>query len=199
MPRTLWTGSLSFGLVNVPGAGSYSAARDLDLHFRQLHAKDDSADRAAPLLLEGGRGGRRGRRSRAATSSTASRCADRRGAERSVEPRKTRTIDIESFVELGGGRPDLLRPPLLPAPGGRDRGHRARLPAAGRGDGVRPTGRRSGRFVLRTKEYLVRDPRARRRALADDAAVRTTRCAHRRDRRPAGAKPSRRSRPGGGA
>jgi DNA end-binding protein Ku len=35
----LWTGSLSFGLVNVPVA-VVAAMRDLDLHFRQLHEKD---------------------------------------------------------------------------------------------------------------------------------------------------------------
>jgi DNA end-binding protein Ku len=37
--RSLWTGSLSFGLVNVP-ASLVSAVRDLDLHFRQVHGKD---------------------------------------------------------------------------------------------------------------------------------------------------------------
>src|SRR5436305_13407514 len=39
MPRALWTGSLSFGLVNVP-VQLVSAARDLDYHFHQLHDKD---------------------------------------------------------------------------------------------------------------------------------------------------------------
>jgi DNA end-binding protein Ku len=39
MPRPLWSGSLNFGLVNVP-VRLMSAVRDLDLHFRQLHAKD---------------------------------------------------------------------------------------------------------------------------------------------------------------
>ena len=39
MPRPLWNGSLSFGLVNVP-VQLTSATRDLDLHFRQLHKKD---------------------------------------------------------------------------------------------------------------------------------------------------------------
>src|SRR5947209_18219579 len=39
MARSLWTGSLSFGLVNVP-VSLVSAVRDLDLHFRQLHEKD---------------------------------------------------------------------------------------------------------------------------------------------------------------
>ena len=39
MPRALWSGSLSFGLVNVP-VQLVSAARDLDYHFHQLHEKD---------------------------------------------------------------------------------------------------------------------------------------------------------------
>jgi len=39
VPRTLWSGSLSFGLVNVP-VQLVSAVRDLDFHFRQLHEKD---------------------------------------------------------------------------------------------------------------------------------------------------------------
>ena len=39
MARALWSGSLSFGLVNVP-VQLVSAARDLDYHFHQLHEKD---------------------------------------------------------------------------------------------------------------------------------------------------------------
>src|SRR5581483_10890692 len=39
MPRSLWSGSLSFGLVNVPVV-MVTAVRDRDLHFRQLHEKD---------------------------------------------------------------------------------------------------------------------------------------------------------------
>src|SRR3977135_3150820 len=41
MARPLWSGSLSFGLVNVP-VGLYSAVRDRDLHFNQLHEPDCS-------------------------------------------------------------------------------------------------------------------------------------------------------------
>ena len=39
MARPLWSGSLSFGLVNVP-IQLMSAARDLDYHFNELHEKD---------------------------------------------------------------------------------------------------------------------------------------------------------------
>jgi DNA end-binding protein Ku len=40
-PRSLWTGSISFGLVNVP-ARLYSAVSEHTLHFHFVHEKDDS-------------------------------------------------------------------------------------------------------------------------------------------------------------
>jgi DNA end-binding protein Ku len=36
MARAIWSGSLSFGLINVP-VQMFSAVRDVDFHFRQLH------------------------------------------------------------------------------------------------------------------------------------------------------------------
>src|SRR6478752_4825124 len=41
MPRAIWSGSLLFGLVNVP-VRMFSAIDDKDLHFHLLHRKDDS-------------------------------------------------------------------------------------------------------------------------------------------------------------
>jgi DNA end-binding protein Ku len=41
MPRALWKGSLSFGLVNIP-IELHTAVRDHRPHFRMLHAKDRS-------------------------------------------------------------------------------------------------------------------------------------------------------------
>ena len=41
MPRALWTGSISFGLVNVP-VRLYSAVSEHKLHFHFVHAKDES-------------------------------------------------------------------------------------------------------------------------------------------------------------
>jgi DNA end-binding protein Ku len=40
-PRSLWTGAISFGLVNVP-VRLYSAVSELTLHFHFVHEKDDS-------------------------------------------------------------------------------------------------------------------------------------------------------------
>jgi DNA end-binding protein Ku len=40
-PRAIWTGSVAFGLVNVP-VRMYSAIQEHTLHFHYLHTKDDS-------------------------------------------------------------------------------------------------------------------------------------------------------------
>jgi DNA end-binding protein Ku len=41
MPRAIWSGAISFGLVNVP-VRMYSAIDEHKLHFHYLHEKDDS-------------------------------------------------------------------------------------------------------------------------------------------------------------
>jgi DNA end-binding protein Ku len=41
MPRSIWSGAISFGLVNVP-VKMYSAIDEQDVHFHLLHVKDDS-------------------------------------------------------------------------------------------------------------------------------------------------------------
>ena len=39
MPRAIWSGSISFGLVNIP-VKLYSAVRDREVHFHMLHEED---------------------------------------------------------------------------------------------------------------------------------------------------------------
>ncbi|MBW3557227.1 MAG: Ku protein, partial [Actinobacteria bacterium] len=41
MPRSIWSGSISFGLVNVP-VKLFTAQSSKDVHFNQLHATDNS-------------------------------------------------------------------------------------------------------------------------------------------------------------
>src|SRR3954451_21778102 len=99
MARSLWTGSLSFGLVNVP-VQLVSAVRDMDLHFRQLHEKDkvpvetqrwcSEEDKEVPF-----------------DAITRSYELDNGKQEivtdedlEAVEPRRTRKNDIDQFVDL---------------------------------------------------------------------------------------------------
>jgi len=72
----------------------------------------------------------------------------------SVEPRKTRTIDIEAFVELAEVDPIYFDHPYLVVPAGDSEGtvraYRLLVEVMGRTERVA-----LGRFVMRTKEYLA--------------------------------------------
>jgi DNA end-binding protein Ku len=151
VPRSLWTGSLSFGLVNVP-VSILTAVRDRDLHFRQLHAKDGApieVQRWCPkenvevpyeeiahgYELEGG--------GQVIVSDL---------ELQAIEPRRTRTIEIEQFVALSDVDPIYFDHPyfLVPASSGDGSARAYRLLVA-----VMSTTQRAalGRFVMRAREY----------------------------------------------
>jgi DNA end-binding protein Ku len=153
MPRTIWNGSLSFGLVNVP-VSLTSAARDLDLHFRQLHKKD-----GAPIEQ---------RRFCSKENVEVEWEEVARGFEldsgkqvvltdlelASVQPRKTRTVEIEAFVDLADVDPIYFDHPWFLLPFGESEGTRRAYQLLVK---VMESTERAalGRFVMRTKEYLV--------------------------------------------
>jgi DNA end-binding protein Ku len=153
MARSLWSGSLSFGLVNVPVA-LFSAARDLDIHFHQLHEKDGARietrrfcskeDAEVPYEEIG----------RAYETDSGEQVVLTDAELDAVAPRKTRTIDIQSFVDAEELDPILFDHAywLLPTgeSAGTKRAYRLLVEALGDADRVA-----LGRFVLRTKEYLV--------------------------------------------
>jgi DNA end-binding protein Ku len=153
MARSLWTGSISFGLVNVPVA-LYSAVRDLDVHFRQLHGKDGAPidtrrfcseeDKEVPFEAVGHGYELDNGKQVVLTDPDLAAAA----------PRKTRTIDIEAFVDLDDVDPIYFDHPYFLAPVGEAEGNlRAyRLLV----EVLASTDRAAlGRFVMRTKEYLV--------------------------------------------
>jgi DNA end-binding protein Ku len=153
MARSLWSGSLSFGLVNVPVA-LYSAARDLDVHFHQLHEKDGArievrrfcSKEDEEVAFED-----IGHAYEMDDGKTVVLTDDELAA---VAPKKTRTIEIGSFVDAAELDPILYDHPywLLPTgeSAGTKRAYRLLVEAMGTTDRVA-----LGRFVLRTKEYLV--------------------------------------------
>src|SRR5262249_36485799 len=53
MPRALWKGSITFGLVNIP-IELHTAVRDHRPHFRMLHAKDKSPVRFERVCIRDG-------------------------------------------------------------------------------------------------------------------------------------------------
>jgi DNA end-binding protein Ku len=152
VPRALWSGSLSFGLVNVP-VQLVSAARDLDYHFHELHDKDKvrieqrrfCSKEDAEIMWE-----------------EVARSYDLDGKQvivsdeelASVQPRKTRTIDIEAFVDLEDVDPIHFDHPYYLVPAGESEGtlraYRLLVEAMGTRERIA-----LGRLVMRTKEYLV--------------------------------------------
>jgi len=54
MPRSIWSGAISFGLVNVPHR-MYSAVSEHNLHFNFIHVKDGSRIGYEKICKEEGR------------------------------------------------------------------------------------------------------------------------------------------------
>jgi DNA end-binding protein Ku len=160
-PRSLWTGSLSFGLVNVPVA-LYSGVVDTDVHFRQLHAKDHTpievhrfcADEDEEVPYDEIANGYETDDGELVILTDAELAA--------AAPHRSRTIDIEAFVDLADVDPIYFDHPYVVLPAGdtegTQRAYRLLLEVMGRTERAA-----LGRFVMRTKEHLalirVRDER----------------------------------------
>jgi DNA end-binding protein Ku len=153
MARSLWSGSLGFGLVNVPVA-LYSGVVDTDLHFRQLHAKDHTPVEIHRYCAE--------EDEEVPYEEIASGYETDDGdlviltdAElATAAPRKTRTIDIEAFVDLDDVDPIYFDHPYVLMPSGDSEGtlraYRLLVEVMSRTERAA-----LGRFVLRSKEHLV--------------------------------------------
>lgn len=157
MPRPIWSGSLSFGLVNVP-VQLRSATRDIDVHFHQVRKADANGDRERVEIKRIARADGKevpwnqvakgweldDGRMLVLTSADLDAAA----------PEKTKTIDIEQFVPLEDIDPIMFDHPYWVVPAGEGdgplRAYRLLLEA------VKASGRVGiGRIVLRAKEQLV--------------------------------------------
>jgi len=152
MPRPIWSGSLSFGLVNVP-VRLMSATRDLNVRFNQLHEKDKSRIEVRRVCTA---------ENEEVPWEDVARGYEMESGEivmltdeelDAADPKKTRTIDIEAFVDLDEIDPIFYDHPYYLVPDSNEAAVRAYHL-------LRTVMERSGqvaiaRFVLRTKEYLV--------------------------------------------
>ncbi len=153
MPRSMWTGSLSFGLVNVP-VMLVSATRDQRIRFRQLH-KDSNAPievkRFCSVEDEPVEWEEVGHGYELEDKSIVVITDDDLAT---VEPRKTRTVEIESFVPLSDVDPMYFNHPYVLLPIGDSEGTLRAYQLLV--EVMASTDRAAlGRFVMRTKEYLV--------------------------------------------
>jgi DNA end-binding protein Ku len=151
MARPLWSGSLSFGLVNVP-VGLYSAVRDRDLHFNQLHEPDGSPIETRRVCAHEGREVPWEEIAKGYELDDGRWVLLSDADLEAAAPRKSHTIDIESFVEEQEIDPIYLDRPYLLVPENESAAHAYAL----LGEVMGRSGRVAlGRFVMRAKEHLV--------------------------------------------
>jgi DNA end-binding protein Ku len=184
MPKAVWTGSLAFGLVNIP-VRLYPATEPKDVRFHLMDARGRRVRYRRFVEAEGPEEdwtpsnvpqADAGTPSSRTASSGTPRQPDQveeeiayedlmRGVERddgsvvllgddeirSVQPERSRTIDIEDFVELNDIDPVYFEKSYIVAPQ-----HSAEKPYALLLVAMERSERAGiGRFVLRTKPHLV--------------------------------------------
>jgi DNA end-binding protein Ku len=151
MARSLWTGSLSFGLVTVP-VTLHSAVRDRDLHFNQLHAPDGSPIETRRVCAHEGREVPWGEIAKGYELEDGRWVLLSEEDLAAAAPRKSRTIDIERFIEERDIDPIYLHRPYLLVPGDEAAARAYAL----LGEAMRRSGKVAlGRFVMHAKEHLV--------------------------------------------
>jgi DNA end-binding protein Ku len=151
MPRTIWKGALSFGLVNVP-VGVYPATQDKTIHFNQFERGTSDRIRYKKINERTGR---------EVESKDIVKGVDLGGGEyviltdeelASAEPERSRSIEITDFVSLEEIDPVYYNTTYYLAPEGESAGKAYAL--------LRQAMLESGKvaiatFVMRNKEYLV--------------------------------------------
>ena len=150
MPRAIWSGSISFGLVNIP-VKLYSAVRDREVHFHMLHEEDGQRIKQQLVCP--------------AEDKVVSREDLVKGYEVSadryvvvtddeleaLEPKATRMIEMLDFVKISEIDPVFFQHPYYLVPDEQSGKAYGLLLAAMRDSeriGV-------GKLVMRGKEYLV--------------------------------------------
>jgi DNA end-binding protein Ku len=151
VPRTIWKGALSFGLVNIP-VGLYPATSDKSIHFNQF--EEGTSDRIRYKKINERTGDE-------VPQDKIVRGFDLGGGEyvilteeelESAEPKKSRQIEISDFVGLVDIDPVFFRSSyyLAPEGAGADKAYallRRAMAEAGRVA--------IATLVMRNKEYLV--------------------------------------------
>jgi len=150
MPRSIWTGSISFGLVNVP-VKVYSAVHQQDLHFSQFD-KNGSKIRYKRVSEKTGREVEYEDIVKGYELSKSHFVMIDPEELEAFEPTATRTIDIEDFVLLEDIDPIFFEHTYYLAPANDSAKHAyALLHGAMEHQGKVAI----GRVVMRTKQYLA--------------------------------------------
>jgi DNA end-binding protein Ku len=150
MPRAIWSGAISFGLVNVP-VKLYSAVSKKTVRFHQLHDSDGVRIQQKRICPEDGEEVSYDNIVKGYEIGPGQHVVVTQEELEGLDPKKTRTIDIEDFVELEGIDPIYYDHPYYLVPDkGADKAYNLLLEA------MRESGRVAiARVVIRQKEHLT--------------------------------------------
>src|ERR1044071_3049706 len=99
MPRAIWTGSISFGLLNVP-VKLYSAVSKKSVSFRELRESDGSRIRHKRVAEAGGKDVDYGDIVKGYEIAPDQYVVITKDELEELDPKKTRAIEIHDFVDL---------------------------------------------------------------------------------------------------
>ena len=152
MPRAVWRGSISFGLVNVP-VRLYSATADKQVHFNQIDEKSGSRIRHKRVAEKTGREVPDERIANGYEVTGGHYVVLTDEEMQAAEPARTHTVDVEDFVALDDIDPLHFNRSYWVVP---DSDEGAKRAYALLRDAMETSGKVAiGRFVMRTKEHLV--------------------------------------------
>jgi DNA end-binding protein Ku len=152
MARAIWTGSVAFGLVNVPVA-LYSATEDKTIHYNQFQAGTSDRIRYKRVNERTGREVKPENIVRGHEVSSGDYVLVSDEELEAVEPGRSRTIDITDFVELADIDPIYFQKTYYLGPQGDGAAARA---YALLHRAMADTGKAGiATFVLHGKQYLV--------------------------------------------
>jgi DNA end-binding protein Ku len=150
MPRSIWRGAISFGLVNVP-VKLYSAVSKKTVRFNQLHEADGARIQQKRVCSKDGEEVPYEEIVKGFEISPDHYVMITNDELEAIDPKKTRTIDIEDFVDLDEIDPLYYEHPYYLAPDtGASKAYKLLLAALTETNKVA-----IARVVIRSKEYLT--------------------------------------------
>jgi DNA end-binding protein Ku len=150
MPRAIWTGSISFGLLNVP-VKLYSAVSKKSVSFRELRADDGSRIRHKRVAEADGEEVPYEEIVKGYEISPEQYVVLTREELEELDPKKTRAIEIQDFVDLDEIDPIYFNHPYYLGPDkGAEKAYALLVKAMADSNKVA-----IARFVLRNKENLA--------------------------------------------
>ncbi|WP_343650556.1 Ku protein [Stenotrophomonas sp.] len=149
MARPIWTGTLSFGLLNVP-VSLMSGERKVDLQFRMLDSRDRKPIRFERVNADTGEEVPWKDIVKAYEYDKGSYVVLEEGDIRSAAPESHETVEVETFVDANAIDPRYYEKPYLLLPGKKAEKGYVLLRETLRGTGKAGI----ARVVVRTREYL---------------------------------------------